>query len=193
MEEANLKLRFKTVIIGGSAGSLTVLFDVLPALDPHLKTSIILVLHRKNSGDSSLSELLSSKTILPLKEIDDKDPVLSGNIYLAPADYHVLIEKNYFFSLDVSEKINFSRPSLDVTFESAADAFGTSLTAILLSGSNNDGTAGLKAVQEAGGMIIVQKPETANMAYMPQHAINNLSVDHILDPKEISKFINSLG
>lgn len=193
MEEANLKLRFKTVIIGGSAGSLTVLFDVLPALDPHLKTSIILVLHRKNSGDSSLSELLSSKTVLPLKEIDDKDPVLSGNIYLAPADYHVLIEKNYFFSLDVSEKINFSRPSLDVTFESAADAFGTSLTAILLSGSNNDGTAGLKAVQEAGGMIIVQKPETANMAYMPQHAINNLSVDHILDPKEISKFINSLG
>lgn len=193
MEEANLKLRFKTVIIGGSAGSLTVLFDVLPALDPHLKTSIILVLHRKNSGDSSLSELLSSKTVLPLKEIDDKDPVLSGNIYLAPADYHVLIEKNYFFSLDVSEKINFSRPSLDVTFESAADAFGTSLTAILLSGSNNDGTAGLKAVQEAGGMIIVQKPETANMAYMPKHAINNLSVDHILDPKEISKFINSLG
>jgi len=193
MEEANLKHRFKTVIIGGSAGSLTVLFDVLPTLDPHLKTSIILVLHRKNSGDSSLSELLSSKTVLPVKEIDDKDPVLSGNIYLAPADYHVLIEKNYFFSLDVSEKINFSRPSLDVTFESAAEAFGTSLTAILLSGSNNDGTAGLKAVQEAGGMIIVQKPETANMAYMPQHAINNMSVDHILDPKEISRFINSLG
>jgi two-component system chemotaxis response regulator CheB len=193
MEEAHLEHRFKTVIIGGSAGSLTVLFEVLPALHPHLKTSIILVLHRKNSGDSSLSDLLSSKTVLPVKEIDDKDPVLSGNIYLAPADYHVLIEKNYFFSLDVSEKINFSRPSLDVTFESAADAFGTSLTAVLLSGSNNDGTAGLKAVQEAGGTIIVQKPETANMAYMPQHAINNLSIDYILDPKEISKFINSLG
>jgi two-component system chemotaxis response regulator CheB len=193
MEEAHLKHRFKTVIIGGSAGSLTVLFEVLPVLDPNLKTSIILVLHRKNSGDSSLSDLLSSKTVLPVKEIDDKDPVLPGTIYLAPADYHVLIEKNYYFSLDVSEKINFSRPSLDVTFESAADAFGTSLTAILLSGSNNDGTAGLKAVQEAGGMIIVQKPETANMAYMPQHAINNLSVDYILDTKEISSFINSLG
>jgi two-component system chemotaxis response regulator CheB len=193
MEEADLKNRIKTVIMGGSAGSLSVLFEVLPALNSDLNTTIILVLHRKNSGDSSLSDLLAIKTVLPVKEIDDKDPVLPGNIYLAPADYHVLIEKDFSFSLDISEKVNFSRPSLDVTFESAAEAFGSSLAAILLSGSNNDGTAGLKAVQDAGGIIIVQNPETAGMAYMPQYAINNLDVDYILNAKDISALINSLG
>lgn len=179
------------VVVGGSAGSLSVLFEVLPALNPDLNATIILVLHRKYSGDSSLSDLLSTKTILPTKEIDDKDPILPGHIYLAPADYHLLIEKNNFFSLDVSEKINFSRPSLDVTFESAADTYGSSLVGILLSGSNNDGTAGLKAVKGAGGLIIAQKPETAQMAYMPQNAINNLEIDLILDSKGISDFINN--
>lgn len=193
MEENDVKNKFKAVVIGGSAGSLSVLFEVFPTLNSNLKAAIILVLHRKYSGDSSLSDLLSTKTLLPTKEIDDKDPILPGHVYLAPADYHLLIEKNLFFSLDVSEKINFSRPSLDVTFESAADTFGSSLVAILLSGSNDDGTAGLKAVKEAGGFIIAQKPETAQMAYMPQNAINNLEIDLILDSKEISDFINTLN
>lgn len=193
MEENNVKNTYKAIVIGGSAGSLSVLFEVFPALNPELNVALILVLHRKYSGDSSLSDLLSSKTLLPTKEIDDKDPILPGHIYLAPADYHLLIEKNYSFSLDVSEKINFSRPSLDVTFESAADTFGRSLVAILLSGSNDDGTAGLKAVKEEGGFIIAQKPESAQMAYMPQNAINNLEMDLILDAKGISDFINSLS
>ncbi|GLU53852.1 chemotaxis protein CheB [Dyadobacter frigoris] len=192
MEENDVKSKYKAIVIGGSAGSLSVLFEVFPALNPVLNVAIILVLHRKYSGDSSLSDLLSTKTLIPTKEIDDKDPILPGNIYLAPADYHLLIEKNYSFSLDVSEKINFSRPSLDVTFESAADTFGTSLIAILLSGSNDDGTAGLKTVKDAGGFIIAQKPESAQMAYMPQNAINNLEMDLILDSKGISDFINML-
>jgi two-component system chemotaxis response regulator CheB len=192
MEETDLKDNPKTVIIGGSAGSLAVLFEIFPALQADLKPAIILVLHRKYSGDSSLSDLFSSKTTLPTKEIEDKDTILPGRIYLAPADYHLLIEKNRLFSLDVSEKINFSRPSLDVTFESAADAFGPSLVAILLSGSNNDGTAGLVAVKKAGGIVIAQKPETAQMPYMPQHAINNLAIDFILDAGEISAYINGM-
>lgn len=193
MEENDVKNKFKMVVIGGSAGSLSVLFEVLPALHSDIDATIILVLHRKYSADSSLSDLLSTKTLLPTKEIDDKDPILPGHIYLAPADYHLLIEKNHFFSLDVSEKINFSRPSLDVTFESAADTYGSSLTGILLSGSNDDGTAGLKAVKDAGGFIIAQKPETAQMAYMPQNAIDNLEIDLILDSKGISDFINKLN
>jgi len=192
MEEDDVKNKVKVVVIGGSAGSLTVLFEVFPALLTDLKVAIILVLHRKNSADSSLSALFSTKTLIPTKEVEDKDPVLPGNIYLAPADYHLLIEKNLTFSLDYSEKINFSRPSLDVTFESAADVFGPALAAILLSGANEDGTQGLIAVKNSGGLTIAQKPESAQMPFMPQHAITNMQIDKILDIKEIADFINSL-
>lgn len=192
MEENDVKRDLKVVVIGGSAGSLSVLFEIFPALSPDLNTTIILVLHRKNSADSTLSDLLATKTVIPTKEVEDKDSILPGNIYLAPADYHLLIEKDYTFSLDYSEKINFSRPSLDVTFESAADVFGPSLIAILLSGANEDGTAGLITVKQSGGFIVAQKPETAQMPFMPQHAIANTDIDMILDVKEITDFINLL-
>lgn len=192
MEENDVKRDLKVVVIGGSAGSLSVLFEIFPALSPDLNTTIILVLHRKNSADSALSDLLATKTVIPTKEVEDKDPILPGNIYLAPADYHLLIEKDYTFSLDYSEKINFSRPSLDVTFESAADVFGPSLIAILLSGANEDGTAGLITVKQSGGLIVAQKPETAQMPFMPQHAIANTDIDMVLDVKEITDFINLL-
>lgn len=193
MEENDVKRDLKVVVIGGSAGSLSVLFEIFPALSPDLNTTIILVLHRKNSADSALSDLLATKTVIPTKEVEDKDPILPGNIYLAPADYHLLIEKDYTFSLDYSEKINFSRPSLDVTFESAADVFGPSLTAILLSGANEDGTAGLTTVKQSGGFIVAQKPETAQMPFMPQHAIAHTDIDMVLDVKEITDFINLLN
>ena len=191
MEESDVT-KYQAIVIGGSAGSLSVLFEIFPALPRDLNATIILVLHRKNSSDSSLSTLLATKTRLPTKEVEDKDEILPGNIYLAPADYHLLLEKNYTFSLDYSEKINFSRPSLDVTFESAADIFGSSLVAILLSGANEDGTSGMKAVKKAGGLTIVQKPESAQMSFMPQHAINNVDIDKIMDINEIATFINSL-
>lgn len=193
MEETHLADDFKIVVIGGSAGSLSVLFEILPVLSDRILAAIVLVLHRKNSSDSSLSELLASKTTLPTVEIDDKDSILPGHIYLAPADYHLLLEKNHLFSLDSSEKINFSRPSLDVTYESAADAFGPAVIGILLSGSNEDGTAGLRAVKDAGGLTVVQKPSTAQMPFMPQHAIDNLKVDKILSTNEIAEFLNLLG
>ncbi|MCF2443816.1 chemotaxis protein CheB [Dyadobacter sp. CY345] len=192
MEENDIKKTFKAVVIGGSAGSLSVLFEMLPNLRTNLSVAIIIVLHRKNSGDSSLSSLLSTKTLIPTKEVEDKDPLIPGNIYLAPADYHLLIEKKRSFSLDSSEKINFSRPSIDVTFESAADVFGPKLVAILLSGANDDGTEGLIAVKRAGGFVVAQKPESAQMPYMPQHAIAKVDIDLVLDVEEISNFINSL-
>lgn len=193
MEENDLKKTFKAIVIGGSAGSLSVIFEMLPALQTNLSAAIIFVLHRKNSADSSLSSLLSTKTQIPTKEVEDKDPLIPGTIYLAPADYHLLIEKNLSFSLDSSEKINFSRPSIDVTFESAADVFGPDLIAILLSGANDDGTAGLLAVKKSHGLAIAQKPESAQMPFMPQHAISNMDIDLILDVKGIYNFINSLA
>ena len=180
------------VVIGGSTGSIEVLLKLLPTLQVPLPVALIIVLHRKNTADSALANLLSVKTAIPLKEIDDKDVLAPGNIYLAPADYHVLIERDGTFSLDDSEKINYSRPSIDVTFESAADVYGPSLTGILLSGANADGTNGLKAIKKAGGTTIVQQPETAQVAFMPQQAILNAPIDFIFNVQEITRFINSL-
>ncbi|MFD1142759.1 chemotaxis protein CheB [Larkinella insperata] len=183
----------KAVVIGGSAGSIEVLLKLLPALPSVFSFSVIIVVHRKNSSDSSLANLLSLKTAVPIQEVEDKDAVLPGSMYLAPADYHLLIEKQQVFSLDNSEKINYSRPSLDVTFESAADVYGPALVGILLSGANADGTAGLNAVKNAGGVIVAQKPETAMSSFMPQQAILNAPVDFILDVEEMIEFIRSLN
>ncbi|KAA9352712.1 chemotaxis protein CheB [Larkinella humicola] len=193
MAENRLTTSFKAVVIGGSAGSIEVLLKLLPALASPLPVALMIVLHRKNSTDSSLADLLSSKTMIPLHEVEDKDPVLPGAIYLAPADYHLLIEKDEVFSLDDSEKVNYSRPSLDVTFESAADVYGSSLVGILLSGANADGTAGLNLIKARGGVLIAQKPATAQAAFMPQHAILHAPIDRVLDVDEMAVFINSLN
>src|SRR3982750_938634 len=132
----------KVFIIGGSSGSFDVLLHLLSHLQPLGKTAIIIVLHRKNAYDTALTDVLSYRTAIEIKEAEEKEPLLPGTIYLAPADYHLLIEKDYTFSLDASERINYSRPSIDVCFETAAEAFGQKLVGILLSGSNIDGTNG---------------------------------------------------
>lgn len=193
MEENHLNQPCEFLLIGGSAGSLEVLFRLLPLLRADLPFPVALVLHRRNSGDSSLSELLGSKTLNPTQEVEDKEPVTPGTIYLAPADYHLLIERDRTFSLDYSEKVNFSRPSIDVTFESAADVYGPALVAILLSGANEDGTSGLIAVKRAGGTAVVQNPDTAQMPFMPHYALTHLHIDHIFDTIEMAAFINSLA
>ena len=180
------------LVIAGSAGSLDVILTVFQKLKPDFKPVIIIVMHRKNTGDSMLAELFAYKTKIPIREIEDKDPLAAGTIYLAPADYHLLIEKNNTFSLDDSEKINYSRPSIDVTFESAAEIFGSSLVCILLSGANADGVKGLIAVKENGGMAVVQEPSTAEVPYMPEQAILGLKVDLILRADELADFINNL-
>lgn len=193
MEENKLNSLAKVVIIGGSAGSLEVLLQVLPALQSIESLVIVLIVHRRNSDDNFLEELIRMKSGLKVKEVEDKTPIKVGHVYVAPADYHLLIEDNFSFSLDVSEKVNYSRPSIDVGFESAADIFGTKLVAILLSGANNDGTNGLLAVKQTGGTVIVQKPETADVPYMPAYAIKNLEADYILSPTEIAEFIKGLA
>jgi two-component system, chemotaxis family, protein-glutamate methylesterase/glutaminase len=178
-------------LIGGSAGSLTPILTILSNLSPRFNLPLVIVLHRKNSYDNALSDLLSQKTKIPVKEIEDKDPILPGVVYIAPADYHLLIEREKIFSLDVSERINYSRPSIDVTCESAALSYEENLVAILLSGANSDGSLGLKSVQDLGGTVIVQDPATAEVPFMPQAAISKLPVNYILKPAEISEFLNT--
>lgn len=182
----------EAIIIGGSAGSLDVLIKVLPLLDSTISFPIIIVVHRKPGSDNMLTDLLSTKTNLRVKEIEEKENILPGIIYLAPSDYHLLIEKNNTFSLDSSEKVNYSRPSIDVTFQSAAEVYKDKLVCFLLSGSNADGVDGLKKVKEAGGKVIIQDPQSAAVSYMPAQAILNVKVDEVLQIEEIADYINKL-
>jgi len=192
MAEGNINNSYELLLIGGSAGSLDVIMQILPALRSELKIAVIIILHRK-TGESLLPDLLSDKTTWSVKEAEEKELIEYNTIYIAPADYHLLIEADKTFSLDYSEKVNFSRPAIDVTFETAVEAYGASTAAVLLSGANGDGTEGLAKVKAAGGLTIVQDPFEASVSYMPQHAIDAVKVDYISPTKEIIEIINRLN
>ncbi len=183
----------KLLLIGGSAGSLQVVFSLLAAIDEDFLIPVLIVLHRNGVFESSLEDLLSTRTRLPIKEVEEKDLLCPGAIYLCPADYHVLLEKDHSFSLDYSERVHYSRPSIDVSFRSAADVYGPGLICLLLSGGNADGVEGMQYAQERGGLTLVQDPATADVPYMPQQAINRMTVDFILPTIEIPGFIRGLG
>lgn len=192
MAQDRLTYSHPVVIIGGSSGSIEVLLELLPGLHSPMSATLIIVVHRGSAAESTLTELLAYRTPIPLREVDEKEPVEAGVIYLAPADYHLLIEADHIFSLDFSEKVNYTRPAIDVTFESAAAVYGPHLTGILLSGANSDGTNGLLAIQQAGGRALVQRPETARVDIMPRQAIRQHAFDQLVDVSEMVAYINSL-
>lgn len=185
--------RCKAFIIGGSAGSLDVLLKVLPDVREDLSFPIIIVVHRKHGSDSLLPVLLSTRTKLNVKEVDEKEKIVSGVVYIAPSDYHLLIEQDQTFSLDYSEKINYSRPAIDATFQTAAEVYKTGLVCLLLSGSNADGVNGLKSAKVWGGIAAIQDPDSAQVAYMPEQAKLNVEIDRILSIEDIAEFINLLS
>ncbi len=176
---------YKVVVIGGSAGSLEVILAMLRQLPLRPDAVFIIVLHRKNDKDSILENLLTQYTHLPVKEVEDKDSIQLNHIYIAPPDYHLLIERVDSFSLDSSEKIYFSRPSIDVTFESVAETFQQRTIGVLLSGANADGAQGLLKIKAAGGTTIAQHPGTADMGFMPQQAINLGAADRVVHAGEL--------
>jgi len=192
MEKSSLR-EVKALVIGGSAGSLDVVIKILERLPKSLNIAIIIILHRKNSYDSSLALLLDSKSPVKVREAEEKEKILPGIVYLAPADYHLLIERDHTFSLDSSEKVQYSRPSIDVTFQSAADVYGKSLAALLLSGANSDGSKGMLAIAKNGGITVVQNPISAEVGFMPKSAILTTVVDYILETKDLPDFVNSLS
>lgn len=193
MEENKIIANCKVVIIGGSAGSLNALMQILPDLSQLNGFAVVIVLHRKSTDDQTLEELIALKSSITVKIVEDKVPLVPGYIYVAPSNYHLLFEKNDTLSLDISEKINYSRPSIDVSFESASEIYGEALVGILLSGSNTDGTYGLKAIKAAGGTIVVQNPTVAEMSFMPHNAILNTNPDFVLDNQEILKLLRSIN
>ncbi len=192
MEKNTVTTASHLLLIGGSAGSLDVIIRLLPALELHTHYAIIIVVHRRATPDPLLRDILASKTNWQVKEADEKEKLLPGYIYLVPPDYHLLLEKDHSVSLDDSEKINFSRPSIDVTFESAAEVYREKTVALLLSGANADGMEGMKRIKKLGGVCIVQTPESAEVSYMPEQAIRNVKIDHVVSAEEMGVFINHL-
>ncbi|HLN94305.1 MAG TPA: chemotaxis protein CheB [Flavobacterium sp.] len=191
MEETTVTHPCRLLVIGGSAGSLDILLQIVPKLEP-VSFPIVIVLHRRNSEDLALEELMEIKSALPVAEVEDKTRLLPGHVYLAPADYHLLFEKSGFLSLDDSERIHFSRPSIDVSFESAADAYGPTVVGLLLSGANADGSKGLEAIRKAGGHTVAQDPVTAEVPLMPRMAIEAGWVETIVRNENLVDYIHQL-
>lgn len=188
MAERNITNRYEALLIGGSAGSLEVLLQLIPTLPPSLDLALIIVLHRK-SGESVLAELLNNRTNWTVKEAEEKEIILPGTMYIAPADYHLIVEQDRSFSLDYSEKVHYSRPAIDVTFETAADAYAGNTIGLLLSGANSDGTAGLQKIKAAGGLTIVQDPAEATVDFMPKQAIQAMRTDYVATTPQILEIL----
>jgi len=179
----------KVLLLGGSAGSFKLLFRLVKLLPHDLDKTVIIVIHRKKNFFSEIEKLFAENSRMLLREISDKEPIVSNVIYIAPANYHTLIEKEGFFSLDVSDAVWYSKPSIDVTFESAAEIYKEDCTAILFSGANQDGAEGLLKLRNSGALTIVQHPDDAEMDEMPRAAINIKAGEYILRNEEIFALI----
>jgi two-component system chemotaxis response regulator CheB len=168
---ANSVTRAEAVVVGASAGALDALSTILSGLPADFSAPIMIVVHLPPDKDSMLVDLLQTKCALPVREAEDKEPIRSGTVYLAPPDYHLLVEVDRRLSLSSEEPERFSRPSIDVLFETAADAYGPALVGVVLTGANDDGARGLRTILAAGGSGVVQSPETAYAADMPLAAL----------------------
>ena len=182
-------MQYEAIVIGVSSGGMNALKIISSSLPVHFNIPIIIVQHLSAHSDSLWINLLNEKSHLDLKEADEKEKIEKGNIYTAPPNYHLLIEKDKTFSLTIDERVNFARPSIDVLFESAAEAYKNKLIGIVLTGSNSDGTKGIKRIKECGGLAIIQDPKTAESEYMPKSAIAAIEPDYILSLEEIVELL----
>jgi two-component system chemotaxis response regulator CheB len=183
----------EAIVIGGSAGALEALSVLLPALPAGCPFAVAIVVHLPPSRPSRLAEVLGGKTVLPVKEVEDKEPVAAGTVYVGPPGYHLLIERGRTFALSADDLIHYSRPAIDVLFESAADAYGDRLAGIILTGANADGAQGLLAVKRQGGFAVVQSPVGALAPSMPEAAIALAHPDRVLPIGEIAAWLAGLG
>jgi two-component system chemotaxis response regulator CheB len=174
------------IVIGGSTGALEALAVLLPALPRQCPIPVAIVLHLPPTGPSRLAQVLRVKTALPVTEGQDKQPIVGGVVTVAPPNYHLLIERGGTFALSVDEQLHFSRPAIDVLFESAADAYGDRLAGIVLSGANEDGARGLCTIRERGGLAMVQSPQGAIARFMPDAAIALAKPQEVLSLEEMA-------
>jgi two-component system, chemotaxis family, protein-glutamate methylesterase/glutaminase len=187
----SLQGKIDAVVIGASAGGVQALSILLPALSPSLRAAVFIVLHLPRDKPSVLPEIFQPKCALPVMEAEDKLPVLPGNVYVAPANYHMLIDHGPQLALSADDPVHHSRPSIDVLFESAADVYKNRLLGIILTGANEDGAAGLACVKDAGGMTVVQEPETAQAPLMVRAALALRPADWVLPLDKIAALLKA--
>ena len=168
------------VIIGGSAGGLEAMLRILSVLPAGYRLPLVALLHLPGSGDSKLAEVLGARLAIPVEEAVDKACITPGTLYIAPGGYHLLVEQDHSFALSCEAPVHYSRPSIDVLMESAADAWGPRLAGILLTGANDDGADGLARIGEHGGLTVVQDPQEAAIPTMPRAAIQRRAPDLVL-------------
>ncbi len=181
------------VVIGGSAGAIEVLLRVVETLPADFGLPIVVVVHRLKNAPSHLAEVLGARCALPVSEARHGEPLVPGRVFVAPPDHHLRIDARHRFVLDTASPVHFSRPSIDVLFESAALAFGARVAGVLLTGGNEDGAAGLHAISRAGGVTLVQSPHTAEVPHMPEAALALFTPTHVLAPGELGPTLNALG
>jgi two-component system chemotaxis response regulator CheB len=183
------KRKYDAIVIGASAGGLHVLISILTPLPPSYPIPVIVVQHRAKDERSLLEEVMQHKCHIGIKQADEKEEIQPGFVYFAPPNYHLLVESNGTFSLSSDDPVNFSRPSIDVLFETAADVFKKKLLGIILTGANKDGAEGMIKISASGGTTIAQQPGTAEYPEMPQAAISTGAIQHILTPEAIGRFL----
>jgi two-component system, chemotaxis family, protein-glutamate methylesterase/glutaminase len=192
MKKFNLSNSYKAVVIGGSAGSFQGVVKILAQLPKGFPLPIIMCLHRLKHVRNGFVEALSIKSVVQVTEPNDKDTIKKGNVYLAPANYHMSVELGNHFALSTEEMVNNSRPSIDITLGTCAFAYKDRLIGILLSGANRDGALGMKYIHDRGGLTIVQEPTECMIDTMPRSALAATEIDHVLRVDEIVQFLKEL-
>jgi len=186
-------MSYRAVVVGGSAGGLEALKVILDGLPTSFRLSLLVVQHLHPRDGGCFAQCLAGMTRLPVLEPSDKERIRPGYVYVAPANYHMLVERTQTIALSITEKVNWSRPSIDVLFESAAIAWKNSLISLVLSGANDDGAQGTRVVRAAGGLTLVQDPQDAQSPFMPQAAIDTGAVNEVLPTKKIAPRLINLA
>ena len=192
MSRFNLSKKYKAVVIGGSAGSFQGMVKILENIKPDFPLPIFACLHRLKHVRHGFVEALSLKSSINIIEPYDKENIKAGNVYIAPANYHMSIELGNYFSLSTEEMINSSRPAIDITLCTSAYAYRDKLVGILLSGANRDGGYGMKCIADKGGLTLVQDPADCVIDTMPKAALSLTKIDHVLKIAEIIDFLGEL-
>jgi two-component system chemotaxis response regulator CheB len=183
----------EAVVIGASAGGVQALSVLLPALPAHALAAILIVLHLPRDRPSLLADVFAQKCSLDVLEAQDKEPIVPGTVYFAPANYHLLVDQGPQLALSVDDLVHHSRPSIDVLFESAAEVYGHRLLGIILTGANEDGAQGLASVHDSGGVTVVQEPATAHAPQMILSALKLRPADHVLSLDGIAAMLSTLS
>ena len=184
--------QFRAVVIGASTGGVSALKILLGELPADFPVPVLVATHISPDSDDGLAVLLDTLCAIRVKEADEQESMVPGTVYLAPANYHLLVERGGNLALTIDPPVNFARPSVDVLFESAAEAYGPELIGIILTGAGSDGSKGLLKIKDRGGMAIVQTPADAEMDSMPRSALQLLKADHVVPLKEIPPLLRQL-